>query len=204
MLWIHQISQQNCTFTSSQYDHLWIARDIQWLFWNNKGLLHVKGVLSTWVPLPVALQTWWMCKTQMLMNNLSFSCPCCICMLMFPQQSSSAVIFHHSQRVWVHCLTYMYIKHSWIPDCKKPYGDKMKSQTFKHFVCSASSLPKPHDLELTLGLLTSEPHPSVDQPKRHSDRIHDHLPPGPLFALSLQQVQPPVQLHDLKYCTLRR
>ena len=38
------------------------------------------------------------------------------------------------------------------------------------------------------GALTTEPHPGVDEPEGHGDRIHDLLTLDPLLVLILQQL----------------
>lgn len=44
----------------------------------------------------------------------------------------------------------------------------------------------------------TEPDPGVNKPERHSSRIQDHLALGAFFVFFLQQMQTPVQLHNLK------
>lgn len=46
--------------------------------------------------------------------------------------------------------------------------------------------------------LATEPDPGVNEPECHSSRIQDHLTLGPFFVFFLQQMQTPVQLHNLK------
>lgn len=45
--------------------------------------------------------------------------------------------------------------------------------------------------------LTSQPHPGVDEPEGHGDRVHDHLSPRSLLALLLQVLETAVQLDEL-------
>ena len=47
-------------------------------------------------------------------------------------------------------------------------------------------------------LLATEPGPGVDQPEGHGGRVQNHLSPGALLVLLLQQLQTAVQLHNLK------
>lgn len=45
--------------------------------------------------------------------------------------------------------------------------------------------------------LTSQPHPSVDEPESDGDGVQDHLSLCSLFVLFLQMLESPVQLDEL-------
>lgn len=46
--------------------------------------------------------------------------------------------------------------------------------------------------------LAPEPQPAVEQPERHRDGVHDHLPFSPLFVFLLQQLQTAIKFDYLK------